>query len=236
MVDRNNSLSNEVELLRSMIPSGMAKKEDPVEGVVAIPARTAGGIDGQIRVSKDGVIVSYVNPVESLFPYVDLTKVSSSGVGPDVLHTFSLPANTLAINGDYIDVWYAGSFAANDRDKGVQAQFDGQSYEGGGIIDLDGAVGWVIFNRTTRITSTAVRISHVYIANAMAVDSAGVATSFTAGGFVVTRNTNLTVVNLNTSTITMRVRSLVEAGAAAEDVFQNQTIIELYRPRTVKLP
>jgi hypothetical protein len=157
----------------------------------------------------------------------NFAKVDSVGVGPDVLHTFSLPANSLETNGDYLSVWYAGNFAANDRDKGVQAQFDGQDYAGAGAVDLDIAGGWAFVNRIARIDATHVRISHFYLANIMALDSANAPQSFTEGGIMACRNTNLTVANLASTAITMRVRSVVGVGAAAADVFQNMSIIEL---------
>lgn len=152
---------------------------------------------------------------------------NSSGVGPDVLHTFSLPANSLQTDGDYLSVWYAGGFAGVNRDKFVQAQFDNQDYEPGGVFDFDGSTGWLINTRIIRTSVTAVRISHLWLANLLSINSANAASSQNIGGFTITRNGSLTVANLNSNAITMRVRSVVAAGAAAADVFQNLSIIEL---------
>ena len=158
----------------------------------------------------------------------DTSTVNSAGVGPDVLHTYSLPANSLQTDGDYLSVWYGGNFAANDRNKAVNAQFDGQTYEGAGIQDIDSAVGWVLAVRIIRLSSTSVRVSHFLLENALAVDSPGTATSYGTGGQMFCRSNDLAgVANLNSNAITMRVRSVVEAGAAAADVVQNLSIIEL---------
>jgi len=159
----------------------------------------------------------------------DVSVVNSSGVGPDVLHTFTLPANSLETNGDYLTVWYGGKFAINDRDKSVQAQFDGQDYEAPGVTDIDTGTGWVIAARIARLSSTSVRVSNFTLENALGIDSTGtLPTSYGTGGNMFCRNNDLTgIANLNSNTVVMRVRSVVAAGAAAADVVQNMSIIEL---------
>lgn len=161
--------------------------------------------------------------------HTDVSKVDSSGAGPDVLHTFSLPAGSLATNNDYLNVWYAGAFSVSNRDKFVQAQFDGTSYENGGGFDFDSSTGWILFNRIIRIDSTHVRITHMLMANLLSINSANAPSSLNIGGFAITRNNaSIAVANLNSNAITMRVRSVVSSGVpAAADVFQNLSIIEL---------
>ncbi len=174
--------------------------------------------DGTVRISN----VSYCI-------HRDTAKTDSVGAGPDVLHTFSLPANSLATDGDYLDVFYAGSFATANRDRFVQAQFDGTSYENGGGFDFDAGTGWMLFNRIIRLSATTVRVSHTLMANLLTINSANTASSQNIGGFAITRNTaSITVANLGSNAITMRVRSVVSSGVpAAADVFQNLSIIEL---------
>jgi len=158
----------------------------------------------------------------------DFSVVNSAGVGPDVLHTFTLPANSLETNGDYLTVWYGGTFAANVRNKAVQAQFDGQNYEAAGVTDIQGAVGWAMAVRIARLSSTSVRVSDTLFENAMGITTAAVAGSFGTGSNMFSRSTDLAgVANLNSNTVVMRVRSVVAAGAAAGDVVQNMSIIEL---------
>lgn len=237
LVDQLNFLTGEVTRLKErdlvVMPRGAARRESPVEGIISIPCRDFGGQDGFARVSKDGVVVSYVNPTESLFPYVDVTTVNSSGAGPDVLHTFQLPANSLALDGDYLKVWYAGGFAVVNRDKAIEAQFDNQNYEGTAALNIDNSTGWLLYNRIMRTSPTSVRISSLLLENILFIDAADAPASFGIGSLAVSRNTGLTVANLNTNAITMRARSVV-TGGAANDAFQNLSIIEVYRPRIVK--
>src|SRR5688572_11066579 len=107
LVDRVNYLTTELDMVRGMIISSSpgvdaARRENPQPGIVTIPCREDGGQDGFIRVNSDGVINSYVNPIESLFPYADITIVGNVGAGTDTLHTFTLPAGTLSLDGDWI--------------------------------------------------------------------------------------------------------------------------------------
>src|SRR5262245_46965128 len=141
LVDRINFLTMEVGRLAerdlTVMPNGVARKENPIEGVINIPSRGFNTAqDGLVRVSRDGVIVSYINPTEPTFPYVDNSTVNNSGAGPDTLHTFSLPANSLRNDKDYIDLWYAGGSVNNANTKFVNARFGGNIYEGIGALAM----------------------------------------------------------------------------------------------------
>lgn len=231
LVDRTNYLTTEVDRLRGEFPNnlkGLARRETPQKGIIRVPS--IGG-DGLIRVNEDGVIVSYVNPVDDIFPYVDLSTVGNVGAGLDVLHTFQLPANSLANDGDYIEAWYAGSFASNDTNKRVNLFFDGTAYENTGTLDIDGGQ-WHAMSRITRVTSTSVRTSHFMTYFALHIDSANVVTAFGTGHFHVTRSGSFTVGNLNTTELVMEVRG---EGGANDDVTQNLSIINRFKTKTVKL-
>lgn len=238
LYDRVNYLTQEMDRMKSNIPSMMtslASKQNPSEGIITIPSLRG---DGFIRVSQDGVIVSYSSPPttgDGTFsgfivgiPKVirlDTSTVSSAGAGPDVLHTYDLPLGTLANDGDFLDVWYSGATATNNNDKAVQAQFGGVTYESMGAFDIDGQVGWVINVKIVRLSSTSVVASHMMNFNVIAADSAAAVTTFGASGFMISRNSVITgLANLNTTATTMRVRSL---GVAAGDVFQNLSIIRV---------
>lgn len=157
----------------------------------------------------------------------DTATAGNTGVGLDTLHTFSLPANSLQTDGDYLNVWYGGTFTANDNDKRINAAFGGTGYEAGGALDFDGAIGWTINARIIRLSSTSVRVSHIYVVNQIFADSANAVNTFTASGFVVSRNTDITgLADLNSNATTMAV-SAGSAAGAANDVKQNLSIIEL---------
>ena len=157
----------------------------------------------------------------------DTSTVGNVGAGLDVLHTFSLPANSLQADGDYLTIVYAGAFAANDTDKRVNAFFGGTAYEGIGTQDIDGATGWRIAATIIRLSSTSVRVSHLISVNLLFGDSLSPPTMSTAGvsGLYITRLTDITgLSNLNSNATTMEVKG---EGAANNDVTQNLTVIEL---------
>ena len=159
----------------------------------------------------------------------DSSVVGNVGTGLDVLHTFSLPAGSLATDGDYLTIVYAGTFAANDNDKRVNAFFGGTSYEGIGTQDIDGAIGWRISATIIRLSSTSVRVSHLISINLLFGDSATPPNMSTAGvsGLYITRLTDITgLSNLNSNATTMEVKGETLA-AVNNDVTQNLSIIEL---------
>lgn len=200
----------------------------PSLGSVIVPRQGGDGGAPSARVAAE--LDNLINWAKSAPRCIhrDISVVNSSGVGPDVLHTFSLPANSLQTNGDYLSVWYAGNFAANAQAKAVQAQFDGQTYEGPGTTDIQASIGWLLGVRIIRLSATSVRCSNFILENAIGVNAAGTATSYGTGGNMFTRNGDFTgIANLNLNAVTMRVRSVVAVGAAAGDVAQNLSIIEL---------
>lgn len=153
------------------------------------------------------------------------STVGNVGVGLDTLHTFSLPAGSLAVNGDYLNVWYGGDFATNDNDKRLTFSFGGTGYEDTGARDLDVNVGWTFMARIIRLSSTSVLVSHLLCANLMGVTGADVLVGFATGAYSFARNTPITgLADLGANATTM----LVQGEATAnDDVFQNLSIIEL---------
>ena len=223
MVDRQSFLEREIERLGGSIPIGMAKRESPVEGIITIPYRDHGGRDGSVRVSRDGVISSYVNPVESLFPYTDLRTIGNITTGLDPLHSFTLPAGTLANNGDSIKVHYFGSFAANANTKRIQLNFDGTSAINLAIVQNGG--GWDYDVTYTRSNPISILVSGQFTWNFATPVGGFVNTAFGSipGGFA--------VANLNTTDVILLVQA---EGTATDDIVQTLTHIEYYRARTVR--
>jgi hypothetical protein len=230
LVDRINYLTSELDTVRGDMPTGGAKKENPQPGIVSIPCRDAGGQDGFIRVNQDGVVQSYVNPVESIFPYTDLSSVGNVGAGTDTLHTFTLPANTLSADGDWIRFVYAGSFATNDNDKRIQILFDGQVFEDFGAFDFDAGI-WVVGGDYSRVSPTSVRATSIGMYGEPLVMDEGVV-SGTPDIIYLARNQLLTVSNLSTTAVAMTVTGTATAN---DDIVQNKSLLQYFRPRTVKL-
>lgn len=233
LADRVNYLTTEVDRMKREAPDPGARKENPIPGILTIPYRSHGGQDGFIRVNQDGVISSYSNPVESIFPYVDLSTAGNVGTGTDPLHSYSLGAGILAIDGDYLDITYGGNVADNDNDKQFSVTFDGQSIMDTGLADLDINVGWIAVVRIVRVSSTSIRVSSIIGMNLLQVSSAGAVNTFSAGAEVVARTVTPTgIANLNTNTVVIQCSGV---GTADNDITQNLSIIEFRRPRTVKL-
>lgn len=153
---------------------------------------------------------------------VDSSVVGNVGGGLDTLHTYTLPANTLSTNGDWIRAVYGGNFAGNDTDKRVNASFGGQVYEGGGVVDIDGG-NWRLEAEFVRLTSTTVRITSIITYGGVSINSANAVGAFGIGYQSIARITDVTVANLNSNTMVMAVQG---EGAANNDVVQNLSIVQ----------
>jgi len=159
--------------------------------------------------------------------HFNTSTVGNVGAGLDVLHTFSLDTpNRLLTDGDELIVWYGGITTANDTDKRVNAFFGGTAYEGAPVTDFDLGIGWTIAARIIRLSSSSVRVNHMYMHNAILADSTASPSNVnTSGGgtFIVSRSTDITGLTLN-GAITMEVKG---EGAANDDVKQNFSSIWL---------
>ena len=150
----------------------------------------------------------------------DLADAGNVGAGLDDLHSFSLPANSLATDGDYLRVRYSGTFATNDNDKRIKISLDGQSVHDPGLFDQDSGT-WVYDIVYARVSATSVRASVLIMWNFGTRDGGG-----TAGGnyLFVGDCVTLTVSNLSSNAVTL----LVQGEATANnDIVQNLSIIEL---------
>lgn len=173
---------------------------------------------------NDGYIVGVP---KNLVSRADL--VSSTGTGPDVLHSYTLPAGSLKTAGDYLDIWYAGGFGVNDRDKAVQTQIDNVDYSAPAAHDIDSDLGWLYVVRIIRVDPTHVSIALSESETGFLVDSADVVTGSAGSLFAVRHLNSFAISDMDNNNIVLRVRSVVAAGAAVGDVYQHQSIINLVR-------
>ena len=159
---------------------------------------------------------------------VDTSTVNSTGAGPDTLHTFSLPAGSLANNGDFVEVEYGFIFTANDNNKAIRATFGGTEYinRGLGSTDIDGTIGATMRATIVRLSSTSVHVSATLIENLMLGDSANVFTGTSGnGGLVAASNVVISgLSDLGSNATTMNGQSL---GVGAGDVSQRLSVIKL---------
>lgn len=174
-------------------------------------------------VTDDGSIYLFKNVLTTI--HRDVTEIGNVGGGADNLHNYTLLANLLRTDNDYLRITYAWSISANDNDKQVTASFDGQTFMDTGSADLDLDVGVVASVFIIRLSSTSVRIASTVIANIVQITSAGAIITFGAGAVIVARTLDLTgITNLNANSVSIQV---VGTGVADNDIIQNLSIIEL---------
>lgn len=152
--------------------------------------------------------------------HVNTATVGNVGGGTDSLHSFSLPANTLATNGDYLRVWYGGRLAANANSKTVPILFGGQTVTSPAAIVLNNR-HWAYEIMYTRLTSTTVRASLQSVWGSTSSPDGGAAG---VGGRAFSINIDLTVSDLAANATTLLAQG---AGTADNDITQNLSIIEL---------
>lgn len=152
----------------------------------------------------------------------NITGTGNVGTGLDSLHSFSLPANSLATNGDWVRFTYSGAFATNDNDKRIRVSIDNQTLEDPGLFDFDAGL-WRVTGEYVRTTATTVRgICLTTFGEALVMDEGVVAG--TPDIIYVVRDTSLTVANLNSNAVTMLVQA---EGTANDDIVQTISVIEL---------
>jgi hypothetical protein len=150
----------------------------------------------------------------------DTSVVGNITTGLDALHSYSLPAGTLATDKDYLRVRYSFLFANNANTKRIKISFDSQSVHDPGLFDQrSGTATYDILY--TRVSSTSVRASLMMIWNFGTRDGAG-----TAGGnyLFVGDDVTITVANLNSNSVTLLAQG---EGTNTDDIRQNLSVIEL---------
>lgn len=164
-----------------------------------------------------------VRPIE-----VNRTEEGNNAGVLTTLHSFLLEGGTLRNNGYYLNVKCGGFYSGTSNLKQLALFFDSLPYNDTGLRDAAEPgvdLGWECDARIIRLSPTSIRTISKITAQFFGVISGNA--SFTAGGgFVIVKNQDLTVSNLDTDDIVMLVQGL---GAAADDVVQNLTIIELGR-------
>jgi hypothetical protein len=184
---------------------------------------TGGDSDIDLRLGAKGtgrvIIPGYAFALE-----VNTTQTGNVGGGLDTLHSYTLPINSLASNGDYLKVRYAGTFATNDNDKRVNVTFGGQNVQADAVVDQDSG-SWVIDIEYTRLTSTTVLASYTQDLGSILIASGG-AVDAGRTAFFKPVTTVVTVADLAANTTAMVVLG-ESAGSATDDVVQRLSRIEL---------
>lgn len=75
--------------------------------------------------------------------YVDTSAVGNVGTGVDDLISYSVPANTLTVDGDMLTVTAYGTFAANGNNKEVKLLFGATTLVTTGVTTQSGGSWWI---------------------------------------------------------------------------------------------
>lgn len=169
-----------------------------------------------VQIRNNGQILGFQRRIN-----IDNSLVGNVGAGLDSLHSFTVPANTLAATNDEIAFEGGGPLANNANTKRIAFSFDGQITLDTGLRTITSAgasIGWKILGTVIRLTATTVRINVSIIMGFWGVDSANTPNGFAAGGVGQTKTFDLTVANLTTNPVIMLFQA---EGTANNDIQQN---------------
>lgn len=187
----------------------------PSSPTVDIAKFKVNGTD-KLQIKNNGQIVGVPKNV-----HTNSAATGNVTTGLDNLHSFSLPAASLAANGDYVRARYAGTFTTNDNDKRIVISFAGQTVHDPGLFDQD-AGSWSYDIEYLRVSDTSIRFSVLAVWYFIAVDGAQALGG--SNGFIIGVSGTITVADLDVNASTMLVQA---EGTATDDIVQNFSIIEL---------
>lgn len=155
-----------------------------------------------------------------------LTNGGNVGGGLDTLFVYTLPAGSLKSDGDILDFWFAGKYAANDNDKRIAAGWGPATIEDTGLRDIDD-LGWILAGRISRVSSTSCIVHHGMQGGVWGADSAQVLVAFNNGAIAFTKSSVVT----GMSDLGSNNHSLVVTaeGTADDDIVIRQAIVTLTR-------
>lgn len=152
----------------------------------------------------------------------NFSTVGNVGTGLDTLHTFSLPANSLATNGDELECRFGG-FAANTANtKRVVFSVDGTQILNTSLLPF-AAFGWWANLRIARVTATTINAQIMHGYGQVLVSAVPALLGAAAGGLLVRHFDAQAVANLGSNAITILVQGETDpAGTgASSDINQN---------------
>jgi hypothetical protein len=118
---------------------------------------------------------------------VDTTAVGNVGAGEDTLIAYSLTADTLSVNKDYIDIQAWGITAANANNKRIKLKFGSTTILDTGSVAANNA-SWLINCKIVRTASNAQQIIASIISDSTLI---GDSATFTSGTEDLTTSLNI---------------------------------------------
>ena len=85
---------------------------------------------------------------------VNTTAVGNVGTGEDDLRTYSVPAATLAVDGDHLAFEAAGTFAATANNKRIKVKFGAATLFDTGVLAITAAGDWYVTGLVIRTGAT----------------------------------------------------------------------------------
>lgn len=153
----------------------------------------------------------------------DESNPGTVGAALTVLHTFTLPANSLIKNGDGLRIVYGGLYASNANTKRIQTEFDSQVLYNSGLLTINSG-SWQITEDILRLSATSIRVSLGVLLGQIDANAGSTAVAAGGGAEIAGRNITVTVANLNSNPVVIRV---LGQGTANDDVQQTYSTIDI---------
>lgn len=151
----------------------------------------------------------------------DDQSVAQAGAALVTLHTYTLPANALKNDRDYLDIIYGGSTGVNNNNKNFITRVAGNISSQTGAFAFNG-LGWIYRIRYTRLSNVILMTT----INGLIGQPGIVGGAIISNGFYFSIQSSVACNDLNTNTNVIDVQA---QGAAAADITQDISSIELTR-------
>lgn len=108
------------------------------------------------------------------------------------IYNYSLPANTLDVNGQKIEAKYGGTFVNSTSTKQLKVKFDGTTIFDSGALTISASSSWDMEVTGIRVSATVIRFTVKMNTSGASLSSYAQYTSVTVANFTSTRILKLT--------------------------------------------
>jgi len=199
----------------------LARIHDPLGNVIIRNIGDAGGPRSDWVAEELDSIIAWAKNSPRRIGF-NFSTVGNVGTGLDTLHTFTLPAASLATNGDELECKFGGFAAVSANTKRLVFSVDGTQILNTSLLPFS-TFGWWTSLRIARVTATTINaeINHAY--GQVLVSAAPALLGAAAGGILVRHFDGQAVANLTSNGIVILVQGETDpAGTgASNDINQN---------------
>lgn len=185
----------------------------------------------QLMATINGVAVPLaIGPLSTRILTVNGNFTLVSGADLQVMHSFTLPAGTLAKNGDSLKVQYGGGAQISTSQKRLVVDISGVTLYDSGLVDLGGNGndwrGFCIHAMYLRMSPTYLLCSFQLIINTTEIDfQNAIISPLNEGGIITAYSNPLNVPNMDTNDLVLSVQGASADGGAS--FYQIFSFIEL---------